>query len=151
MNKSRVIIICFLLSNSVFSQVKDTSTYHKACLIINKISSKGSEVLDVKASRFLTKGQVFVYFHLEKPDTVSIFLNDSLIKKQYINVLPNGTGDDPDYFIKLQTNGKGTFLNVYFESDKTVSKILLDKHYRVYQINSWQNCIYVTMKKYYRF
>ena len=143
-----------MFTNFVSGQL-NTSLYHKDCLIIKKNISKRKDVLDVKADRFLEKDQVFIYFHLEKSDTLNILLNDSFFKKKYVNVLPDRTGDNPDFSIKLDIKNKAISLTVYFEKGKSFFRIKIDKKYRVYGIiyhtGMWPNCIYIEKRKYFRF
>ena len=148
------IILSFLFADFSFAQI-DKTLYHEDCLQINKSATKKKDALDVKADKFLEKGQILVYFHLKKSDTITILINDSLIQRKYVNVFMDRTGDNPDYSIKLNTNYKASVLTIYFENDKSFFRVKVDKKYRVYGIvyhtGVWENCIYVEKKEYYRF
>ena len=154
MKKNNLFILSFFLINSAISQV-DTLQYHQVCATIKKNNKSGKDVLDVTANKFLKPGQVYIYFHISKSDTLSIAINDSLVKKYYVNVQPDRTGDNPDYFIKLNTKSKKDTLTIYFEKGKCFFKIPIDKKYRIYGVvyktGVWQECIYVEKKKYFRF
>ena len=148
------IIVSLLFAKSTLAQI-DTSLYHKDCLSVKKNVSKKKDALDVAADKFLEKGQIFVYFHLQKSDTLNVFINDSLIQRKYVNVLLDRTGDSPDFSIKLNIKNKASILTVYFERDKSFLRIKIDKKYRVYGVvyhtGVWENCIYIEKKKYFRF
>jgi hypothetical protein len=149
-----LIIVSFLFAKSTLAQI-DTSLYHQDCLSVKKNVSKKKDALDVGADKFLEKGQIFVYFHLQKSDTLNVLINDSLIQRKYVNVLLDRTGDSPDFSIKLNIKNKASILTVYFERDKSFFRIKIDKRYRVYGVvyhtGGWENCIYIEKKKYFRF
>ena len=149
-----LIIVSFLIAKSTLAQI-DTSLYHQDCLSVKKNVSKKKDALDVGADKFLEKGQIFVYFHLQKSDTLNVLINDSLIQRKYVNVLLDRTGDSPDFSIKLNIKNKASILTVYFERDKSFLRIKIDKKYRaygvVYHTGVWENCIYIEKKKYFRF
>ena len=148
------IIVSLLFAKPTLAQI-DTSLYHKDCLLIKKNVSKKKDALDVADDKFLEKGQIFVYFHLQKSDTLNVLINDSLIQRKYVNVLFDRTGDSPDFAIKLDIENKLSTLTVYFERDKSFLRIKVDKKYRVYGVvyhtGFWENCIYIEKKKYFRF
>lgn len=149
-----LIIVSLLFAKSTLAQI-DTSLYHKDCLIIKKNVGKKKDALDVASAKFLEKGQIFVFFHLQKSDTLDVLINDSLIQRKFVNVSLDRTGDSPDFSIKLSINNKVSTLSVYFERDKSFLQIKVDKKYRVYGVvyhtGVWENCIYIEKKKHFRF
>ena len=144
----------FFIVRPVLGQ-NDKAHYQNICGTIRKNNSRGKDALDVKASNFLHANEVYIYFYIAKSDTLSLFLNDSLIKKSFINVFSDRTGDSPDYLIKFNVKSKMDTLTLYFDNDKSFFKIPIKRKYKVYGIayktGVWKDCIYVEMRKYYRF
>src|SRR5436190_19463079 len=144
------IMVSLLFAKSILAQI-DTSLYYKDCLSVKKNVSKKKDALDVAADKFLEKGQVFVYFHLQNSDTLNVLINDSLIQRKYVNVLLDRTGDSPDFSIKLNIKNKSSILTVYFERDKSFFRIKIDKKFCLYGVvchtGVWENCIYMEKKK----
>jgi hypothetical protein len=152
--RTKLLLLSIVLFNSAICQV-DTVQYRNTCLIVKKNNSGSKDALEIRADKFLQKDQVYLYFHLKQSDTLTILLNDSLVKKQYVSAPSERTGDYPDYFIKIDTRTNKDSLAVHFANEKSFFKIRMDKRYRVfgivYKTGVWQECIYVEKKKYFRF
>jgi hypothetical protein len=150
--KKRFLPLLFLFQIcNLYGQQEGVKNYREGCLYINNIAGKGKDVLDVEAGKMLAPGEIYVYFHLEKEDSIRIELNDSTLIEKFITFPEGRSGDIPDFSIKVVRAKKKNNILLFFKKDKVFVKIPVKKRYQVYQVSSWQNCIYVTMKKYYRF
>lgn len=152
--KYALVILCLILPSYSVAQI-DTGLFRKDCLILKNDPTSPKNVLDVSADKLLNKGQILIYFHLLSSDTIRIYIDDSIISKEYITVLPDRTGDKPDFYFKFGIPKKSQTLAVYFEKYKTYFRIPLSRKYKIYGIvyhtGIWGNCIFVEKKKYFHF
>jgi hypothetical protein len=146
-----IVLLSLLIVNSAFAQ-RNSVQYHQICRTIKNNKDKGD--LEVSANRFVKSNQLYLSFYIGKSGSISVLLNDSVVKKYDVNVDANRTGDNPDYVIKVNIRSKKDILTVYFENEKSFFTIPIDRRYRVYEVvyqtGVWQGCVYIEKKKFFK-
>ena len=114
-------------------------------------ATTNKSALCVESYKFLKEGEVFLYFNLEQSDTISIYLENSLVRQKGLYVDSLKTGDQPDYYVTLnllKIKEKRPRITVLYKNEGVCYNFFLDERYKVYAVTSFLEDVFLVKQNY---